>query len=116
MKLNSASFEIGLVAQVGVQARQADFRKREPEGPAESAQLANKNSEASKQPHNSSQPIVNGYGLGLEFSMDDVTGHRVVKIYDLDSGEVVRQIPPEEVLAFMRQLQEVKGLLISRRL
>ena len=60
--------------------------------------------------------IVNGDGIGLKFTVDETTGRSVITVYDLDSGTVVRQIPPEEVLAFQRQLQGKKGLLVSRRL
>jgi uncharacterized FlaG/YvyC family protein len=31
----------------------------------------------------------------------------VMKVVDRDSGEVVRQIPPEEVLSMLKQLNEV---------
>jgi len=60
--------------------------------------------------------IVNSDGIGLKFTVDEITGRSVITVYDLDSGSVVRQIPPEEVLAFQRQLQGKKGLLVARRL
>jgi flagellar protein FlaG len=63
-----------------------------------------------------SQPIVNGTGLSLEFSVDADTGTHVIKVIDRNSGDVVRQIPPEEVLAFLRQLQDSKGNFVSRKL
>lgn len=47
----------------------------------------------------------------LEFSVDEGTGRTVVKVVDAESGEVVRQIPPEEVLAVAENLEEVRGML-----
>lgn len=47
----------------------------------------------------------------LEFSVDESTGRTVVKVLDAESGEVVRQIPPEEVLAVAENLEEVRGML-----
>jgi flagellar protein FlaG len=66
------------------------------------------------------KPLVNGLGLGLNFSIDRETGQRVITVYDLKTGAVIRQIPPEELLAVLRQVQRNNalsaGLFISRRL
>ena len=45
----------------------------------------------------------------LEFKVDDSTNKLVVKIVDSKSGEVVRQIPSEDVLVFMKRMQELEG-------
>lgn len=62
------------------------------------------------------KPIVNGMQVGLEFVQDHATGRSVIRVYDRESGELIRQIPPEEVLAFLRQLAADKGALVSKRL
>ena len=54
--------------------------------------------------------------VGLEFLQDAQTGRRIIRVYDRESGEVIRQIPPEEVLSFARALKAGKGALLSRRL
>ncbi len=61
------------------------------------------------------RPVVNGLGMGLEFSIDKDTGVTVIKVLNVETGEVVRQIPPEEVLAFMREFEK-NGPLLSRRI
>jgi flagellar protein FlaG len=61
-------------------------------------------------------PVVNGLGLGLQFSVDRETGVRVIKVLNVENGEVVRQIPPDEVLAFLRHFDQTKGIFLSRRL
>jgi len=61
-------------------------------------------------------PVVNGLGLGLRFSTDQVTGKPVITVIDVESGKVVRQIPSEEVLDFMRQFESAKGALLSVKL
>ena len=61
-------------------------------------------------------PVVNGLGLGLRFSTDPATDTPVITVVDVESGEIVRQIPTEEVLDFMRQFENGKGALISRKL
>lgn len=79
------------------------------------------NSTANPRTSNSSSetqvtPVVNGLGLGLRFSTDQVTGKPVITVIDVESGKVVRQIPSEEVLDFMRQLESAKGALLSVKL
>lgn len=45
----------------------------------------------------------------LQFTVDDSTQELVVKIVDSNSGELVRQIPSEEMLAFIARMQELDG-------
>jgi len=62
-------------------------------------------------------PIINLLLSGLEFSQDQDTGQIIVKMYDRESGELIRQIPAEETLAFLHRLTEgKKGVLVSRKL
>jgi flagellar protein FlaG len=44
-------------------------------------------------------------------SKDEVLNRFIVKIADKRSGEIVREVPPEALLKFARQLQEIKGIL-----
>lgn len=60
------------------------------------------------------QPVVNSQSLGLKFTVDETTGCTIISVYDLESQKVIRQIPPEEVLAFIRQLDALKGQILSR--
>ena len=56
---------------------------------------------------------------GLEFSVDQETGQTIIKIYDRTTGEVVRQLPAEETLEFLKRLaaqDERKGVLVSKKL
>jgi flagellar protein FlaG len=49
----------------------------------------------------------------LQFSLDEKTDSVVVKLIDSDSGEVVRQIPPEEILRLRAYYKEQQGLLVN---
>lgn len=44
----------------------------------------------------------------LSFTMDEGSGKTVIKVMDSDSGEVIRQIPSEEVLAIASYFKEVR--------
>ncbi len=50
---------------------------------------------------------------GLRFSVDDTSGRIIVKVVDLESEEVIRQIPSEEMLAIMKSTSETQNLLFS---
>ncbi|MDC1160617.1 flagellar protein FlaG [Luminiphilus sp.] len=47
---------------------------------------------------------------------DEELNRYLVTIKDKDSGEVVREVPPEALLKFARNLQELKGILFDETL
>lgn len=49
----------------------------------------------------------------INFSVDESSGIRVVKIIDRNSSEVIRQMPSEEAVALARALDKLQGLLIK---
>ncbi|MBI4522632.1 MAG: flagellar protein FlaG [Deltaproteobacteria bacterium] len=59
---------------------------------------------------------INNLNVKLHFSVDEGTGKAVVEIMDAETGQVVRQVPPEELLRVIEVLRDLKGSLISRRL
>lgn len=38
----------------------------------------------------------------LQFSIDEASGHTVIKVLDITSGQIIRQIPEHEVLALAK--------------
>jgi flagellar protein FlaG len=48
----------------------------------------------------------------LQFNVDETSGRVVIKVVDTETKDVIRQIPPEEVLALCEHLSEDKGLLL----
>jgi flagellar protein FlaG len=50
-----------------------------------------------------------------EFKVDRSTGMVIVKIKNKDTGEVVRQIPPEVVVKLAKTIEEFLGLLLDER-
>jgi len=53
--------------------------------------------------------ILQATNRNLEFQVDDSTKKVVVKIVDSKSGDVVRQIPSEDMLAFIKRMQDLEG-------
>ena len=133
MNISSISPEIGLALQAGGAAQASDLgtdqrpetrsKKEKPAGtnpiPAAATELVglSENQSTTGASAKISAPlIVNGLGLGLKFSVDKDTNRQVIEVIDTKTGDVVRQIPPEEVLNFLREFHDAKGLFISRHL
>lgn len=43
---------------------------------------------------------------GIQFSVDEDTGHSVITVTDRETGDVIRRFPSEEMLAISAQLNE----------
>ena len=52
---------------------------------------------------------------GLEFKVDSSSKRVVVRIVDSETGQVIRQIPTEEMLAIAQSLERVPGVLIEQK-
>ena len=50
----------------------------------------------------------------LQFEVDPDLDRVIVKIMNGESGEVIRQIPPQEVLNLAKSLQALPGLLLKQ--
>jgi flagellar protein FlaG len=50
----------------------------------------------------------------LSFSIDQETGRSVVRIVDRKSGEVIRQIPAQEMLDIAKSIDKMQGLLLKQ--
>jgi flagellar protein FlaG len=51
----------------------------------------------------------------MQFTLNEDTGRMVVEIKDEKTGEVIRQIPSEDVLQLEKKLDEFQGLLFSKK-
>ncbi|MBA4743478.1 MAG: flagellar protein FlaG [Azoarcus sp.] len=49
----------------------------------------------------------------LNFSLEEDTGRMLVKIVDMETDEVIRQIPSEELLRISKALDKLQGLLLN---
>jgi flagellar protein FlaG len=56
------------------------------------------------------------FNTRLSFSYNEEKNLSVIKIQDRKSGEVIKQIPPEEMLQSLSKISSIVGLLIDRML
>ena len=55
-------------------------------------------------------------GRNLSFQMDETINRPIITVRNLQTGEVVRQIPNEEVVRMAHSIEEGKGLLFNEYL
>lgn len=56
---------------------------------------------------------ISSHRLDIEYSEEN--SKFVVKILDAESGEVLRQLPPQELLDAAQRIDEVRGLLFDEK-
>jgi flagellar protein FlaG len=55
-------------------------------------------------------------GRDLSFSMDERIDRTIITVKNLQTGEVVRQIPTEEVVRMAHSIEDMKGVLFNQTL
>jgi flagellar protein FlaG len=53
------------------------------------------------------------HNVGLEFSMHEESGRTLIKVVEKDTGDLIRQIPPEDVLDLIIRMGDVLGILFD---
>lgn len=66
------------------------------------------------------EEFISRHSRELEFSVDDEIGRLVITVREKHSGEIIRQIPPEEVLSVAAKIadqpiQDGYGILLQAR-
>ena len=88
------------------------------------AEMAAKRAEAEKQAQEKQEveqavqemnDYVQNIERDIEFSVDDDTGRTIVQVKDSNTGELIRQIPREEILDIVKSLKDAQGLLFKAK-
>ena len=56
--------------------------------------------------------FISSIQTGLSFRIDEQSGRDVVTIYEESTGEIIRQIPDEEMLEVLRRLREQTAAIL----
>jgi flagellar protein FlaG len=59
--------------------------------------------------------VLRGTTSRLEINIDPDLHKAVIKIFNEESGEVIRQIPSQELIDLAKHLDEPKGILVRER-
>ncbi len=55
------------------------------------------------------------HNVDLHFSIHEATGRTFVKVINSDTGEMVREIPPEQILDLAAKIGEMMGILYDHK-
>lgn len=97
------------------ESQQARQDRRLEQNPQASVVAADKNVEVNKASINIESAVaevrdfVQAQNRQLAFSIDEKSERQVVKVTDSESGDVIRQIPSEEVLALSERIKELQS-------
>jgi flagellar protein FlaG len=53
--------------------------------------------------------------VGLEFEVHDATGRLKVTVLDKETGDIIREVPPQQVLDMVAKLDEMMGILFEQK-
>ncbi len=53
--------------------------------------------------------------VGLEFSVHSKTGRMKVTVLDKETGDTIREIPPDEILNMMARIDEMMGVVFDQK-
>jgi flagellar protein FlaG len=56
-----------------------------------------------------------GSATSLEFSIHDQTKEIMIKVMNTDTGEIIREIPPEKTLDFVARMWQMAGILVDKK-
>ncbi|MBU2549678.1 MAG: flagellar protein FlaG [Proteobacteria bacterium] len=55
------------------------------------------------------------HDVNLNFSVHKATGRTVIKVIESETKQVLREIPPEEILKMVESLEKMAGVLLSTK-
>jgi flagellar protein FlaG len=59
--------------------------------------------------------VMDLFNYSIRFTLDDESKRMVVKVVNSETDEVVRQIPPKEMLQLMNRLDQVVGVILDEK-
>lgn len=59
--------------------------------------------------------VMQGVNRNLNFTVDEDTGLNIVKVVDVSTKEVIRQIPSPEVVQIAKSIDQLQGLLLKQK-
>ncbi len=109
---NSQAAQSGAAAQEMNQRQQVDRVIRQVVPADAGGQPVNPAAEELVEPVQRINEALRPYSL--QFDLNNDHERMITRIVDLETGEMIRQIPSEEVLKVAERLDEIQGLLIQQ--
>lgn len=85
--------------------------KKEEKPPSDGMLLVKERPEEVKTLVEEVQSYLEDLNIRLKFIVHEETGDVVVRVLNKETGELIREIPPEELLKLRQKLEELRGVL-----
>jgi flagellar protein FlaG len=105
MNLGSGVGRANTDAQVVAAAASAEFK------PSNISQVMQPQREMVARAAEEMQRFVSSMGRNLNFSIDGETGYHIVRVTDPSTGEVIRQMPSDEMLRLAHSFAQISALV-----
>ena len=79
---------------------------------SETVNLAAEDADFIAEELNKSIAVLNSH---VSFAIDDATDRTIIKVTDTETGELIRQVPPEVMLKLLKRMTEMVGLLMDEK-
>ncbi len=100
--------------RISLPAEQIDsMRKKAKEAPEEAASAEESKKVQPEELLNQIKQITENGLYSVQFENSEENNDLIVKVIDRETNEVVRQIPPEELLELTKHLEELRGNLVE---
>jgi len=83
--------------------------------PTNSLQKVTRSTEEIKKDLDAVNDQLKAMNRSIQFSIDNTTNEVIVKIVDQNTGEVIRQIPPENMVKIRDSLANMTGLIVEKK-
>jgi flagellar protein FlaG len=93
--------------------------RQEPSPPGKAVPALPEQTASSVRPDDLSRAVVDlndhaaGIHRNLEFTLDEELNRVIVRVYDAETEEIIRQIPAEEVLRLARHIARREGIVLD---
>lgn len=113
MKVDSAAVVGSIAPKTNNSADDIDRERKEM---AESSQIepqVKNNKVQSEEILDQIKALTEDGSYSVRFEKDNKNNQMVVRLVDVESGETIRQIPPEELINLTKTLQELRGNVVD---
>ncbi len=90
-------------------------RKEAAEGPAAPEPQEKAKAVQSEEILDKIKALTQNGAFSVRFEMHEKTHQFVARLVDAESGEVIRQLPPEEMLELSAKLEELRGNIVNAK-
>ena len=97
----------------GATANSLTFRDNEGTKPQETFQKDSRSADEIRKAVETINTQLEIMNRSIQFSIDERSHDIVVKVVDKESGEVIRQVPPENVLRLREHMEKACGLIVE---